>query len=270
MKTFVDYIEDSCAGLKDDKILYSYKRMIYEEITERANEITASGLKDERVLDDLIRDEYPNLKDNYKSYYAAKTKELRAKKARKMIAIGSVFYAVMVIVVYLGISFMTQNWAASWLIIIGGYFSLIIFLLSFAIKKLCTMKRIFHPIARILTAICVMMATVFVFLFALAHFHMAKAWTIVLMGIMAMFIADAVFATVTKQKLVVINYFLYIPAVFAMLYIVLGAFAVIPWNIGWLLVIFGLILDAVIMMSIVAENSRYTYHSEEDDVWNAN
>lgn len=270
MKTFVDYIEESCAGLKDDEILYSYKRMIYDEITERANEITASGLKDERVLDDLIRDEYPDLKGNYKSYYNAKTKKLREKRRTKLTAIGSVFYFFIVLIVYFGVSFLTQKWGASWLIIVGGYFALIILWLSFAIKKLCRMKKIFHPVARILTAICVMMATVFVFLFALAYLHMPKAWTIVLMGIMAMFIADAIFATVTKQKLVVINYFLYIPAVFAMLYIVLGAFAVVPWNWGWLLVIFGLILDAVIMMSIVAENSRYTYHSEEADVWNAN
>ncbi len=270
MKTFVDYIEESCAGLKDDKILYGYKRMLYEEITERANEITASGLKDERVLDDLIRDEYPNLKENYKSYYNAKTKEIRAKRSRKLIAIGSVFYAIMVIVAYLGISFLTQSWGTTWLIIIGGYFSLIIFLLSFAIKKLCTMKRIFHPIARILTAICIMMATVFVFLFALAYLHMPRAWTIVIVGIMVMFIADAVFATVTKQKLFIINYFLYIPSVFTMLYIVLGAFSVVSWKWGWLLIILGLIIDAVIMMSVVADNSKYVYHQEVEDVWNEN
>ena len=83
MNSFVDYIEESCAGLRDDKILYNYKRMLYDEITERANQITASGLKDEKVLDDLIRDEYPNIKENYKSYYDAKTKKLREKRRTK-------------------------------------------------------------------------------------------------------------------------------------------------------------------------------------------
>lgn len=115
-----------------------------------------------------------------------------------------------------------------------------------------------------------MMATVFAFLFALAFLHMAKAWTIVLMGIIAMFVADAVFATVTKQKLYIINYFLYIPSIFTMLFVILGAFSVVSWRWGWLLIILGLIIDAVIMMSIAAENSRYHYHQEVEDVWNEN
>jgi len=270
MNTFVDYIEESCAGLKDDRILYNYKRMLYDEITQRANQITASGLKDEQVLSDLIRDEYPDLKQNYKSYYNAKMKELREKRRTKLTAIGSVFSFVIMFIAYFGISFLTHQWASSWLIIVGCVFALIIVWLSFAIRKLCKMKKIFHPIARILTAICIMLVTVFAFLFALAYLHMAKAWTIVLMGIMAMFIADAVFATVTKQKLFIINYFLYIPAICTMLFIILGAFAVVPWRWGWLLIILGVIIDAVIMMSIVAENSRYKYNQEAEDVWNEN
>lgn len=270
MNSFVDYIEESCAGLRDDKILYNYKRMLYDEITERANQITASGLKDEKVLGDLIRDEYPNIKENYKSYYDAKTKKLREKRRIKLTAIGSVFTFIIMFIAYFGVSFSTHRWSNSWLIIVGGIFGLIILWLSFAIKKLCTMKKIFHPVARILTAICIMMATVFAFLFALAFLHMAKAWTIVLMGIIAMFVADAVFATVTKQKLYIINYFLYIPSIFTMLFVILGAFSVVSWRWGWLLIILGLIIDAIIMMSIAAENSRYHYHQEVEDVWNEN
>jgi len=78
-------------------------------------------------------------------------------------------------IAYFGVSFSTHSWSNSWLIIVGGIFGLIILWLSFAIKKLCTMKKIFHPAARILTSICIMMATVFAFLFALAFLHMAKA-----------------------------------------------------------------------------------------------
>ena len=162
MNSFVDYIEESCAGLRDDKILYNYKRMLYDEITERANQITASGLKDEKVLGDLIRDEYPNIKENYKSYYDAKTKKLREKRRIKLTAIGSVFTFIIMFIAYFGVSFSTHRWSNSWLIIVGGIFGLIILWLSFAIKKLCTMKKIFHPVARILTAICIMMVTVFV------------------------------------------------------------------------------------------------------------
>lgn len=99
---------------------------------------------------------------------------------------------------------------------------------------------------------------------------MAKAWTIIIMGIIVMFIADAVFATVTRQKMYIINYFVYIPSIFTMLFVILGAFSIVSWNWGWLLIILGLIVDAVIMMSIVAENSRYKYNQEVEDIWSEN
>ena len=61
MKDFIEYIESSCSGIADTPTLYRYKKKILDEITERANEITHSGLKDEAVLCDLIKDEYPDL-----------------------------------------------------------------------------------------------------------------------------------------------------------------------------------------------------------------
>ena len=65
MKDFIEYIESSCSGIADTPTLYRYKKKILDEITERANEITHSGLKDEAVLCDLIKDEYPDLQEPY-------------------------------------------------------------------------------------------------------------------------------------------------------------------------------------------------------------
>ena len=65
MKDFIEYIETSCAKLPDNHITYLYKKQILDEMTDRANEVTHSGLKDEKVLADLMADEYPNLDGNY-------------------------------------------------------------------------------------------------------------------------------------------------------------------------------------------------------------
>ena len=168
---------------------------------------------------------------------------------------------------YFAISFTTRRWDITWLIIVGGIFALVIYLLSFGIKRLCKMRRVFHPIARILIAISIMMATVFIFLFCLMLVPMPNPWTIIPCGIIAMFVSDAVFAAVTRQKLAIINYLLYIPAAAAMLYVVLGAQSVVPWTPGWLIVILGVLADLAVMAGVIINNSKYFY-KQEDDEWN--
>lgn len=267
MKDFIEYIESSCSGIADTPTLYRYKKKILDEITERANEITHSGLKDEAVLCDLIKDEYPDLQEGYKKFAEEERLKKRASLMRKLIAVGSVAFLAIIFFMYFAISFTTRRWDITWLIIVGGIFALVIYLLSFGIKRLCKMRRVFHPIARILIAISIMMATVFVFLFCLMLVPMPNPWTIIPCGIIAMFVSDAVFAAVTRQKLAIINYLLYIPASAAMLYVVLGAQSVVPWTPGWLIVILGVLVDLAVMAGVIINNSRYVY-KQEDDEWN--
>ena len=61
MERFIDYIESSCSGLGKSHSAYRYKKKVLDEMTERANEITRTGLKDEKVLCDIITEEYPDL-----------------------------------------------------------------------------------------------------------------------------------------------------------------------------------------------------------------
>lgn len=241
MKDFIDYIENSCKGLPDSPTLYRYKKKMLDLATERANEITHSGLSDDKVLLDLIKDEFPDIKDGFSAFAEEEKATNRAKLMRKLIAIGSTAFVLLLFIVYFAVSFSAGRWDITWLMIVGGFSALIIYLLSFAIKRLCKMKKIFQPIARLLTALCIMLATVFAFLFCLMVVPMSKPWTIVLGGVIGLFIADGVFAAVTKQKLAFINYFLYIPASAALLYVILGAYEVVPWSPGWIIVIGGVL-----------------------------
>lgn len=265
MKDFVNYIEDSCKDIKDSATLYKYKKKMLDTITERADEITHSGLTDNDVLYDLIACEYPDIKGGYEKFAEEEKKKKRASFMRKLIAIHSVAYFILTFVVYFAVSFITKRWDVSWLIIIGGIFSLIIYLVSFIIRRLCKMKRIFHPIARALTAGCIMLFTVFVFLFCLMLVPMSEEWTVIPAGLIVLFIADSIFAHLTRQKFAIINYFLYIPASFALLYVILGAYNIVPWSPGWLMVLLGVAVDLIIAAGIVMSNMRYTIHSADEE-----
>lgn len=270
MKDFIDYIEDSCAEIPDGAVLYRYKRELLEKMTERANEITHSGLKDEQVLCDLIKDEYPDIRSDYNRYALEEKRKRRAKFKRKLIAICSSALAVILLVAFFTVSFATHRWDVTWLMPVGGVFLGLIYFTHFGIRRLFKMRRLFHPVARVLTALCVMLLTTFAFLVCVAATDIPNPWAILPMGVILALVIDAVLAHFTYQKLAVINYLVYIPIIAALLYVVLGAYYIVPWSPGWLIIVLGVPVDLIVVIAAILNNSKYIYRQEVEDVWNEN
>ena len=182
-------------------------------------------------------------------------------------------YILCIIVLFLGISFMYRAmgmnvWGKTWLIVVDGILLWVVYLLNLGVKKLTSLRRIFHLFARICLGMEVMVLSVAVFLFVLVIVGYPKSWIILIAGVAAIFIADAVYAAATKRKLRMINYLIYIPAVATMLYIILSAVGVLMWNTGWMLIIFSLVLDFLVMYASFARNRQYK--QEVVDTWKEN
>ena len=174
-------------------------------------------------------------------------------------------FLLLILVTYFIVSDATGDWGRTWLIIVGGIFSMIIFYTSFLIKRLYHWHRFLHPLARVLIAGCIMLVAVFAFLFVLMMYNPGYSWVFVILGIMISFVADLIFAFRTKQKFRTIFLFAYIPAIFAMLYIILAGMGIISWFTGWLLVLAGVCVDLVIFMSIIMHNAKYFMYKQEDE-----
>lgn len=265
LKNFIEYIENSCKNIKDSHISYKYKRKILDEMTERANEITGAGLRDEKVIADLIAQEYPDLEQNYYVYEKEEKKKARASLLRKIFAVGGVLFFISIFIAYFSVSKSTGAWDKTWLIIVGGIFSMIIFYTSFLIKRLYHWHRFLHPLARVLIATCIMLVAVFTFLFVLMMYNPGFSWIFVILGILLCFVSDLIFAFRTKQKFRTVSLFVYIPAIFAMLYIILAGMGIISWLTGWLLVFAGVGVDLIIFMSIIVHNAKYFMYKQEDE-----
>ncbi len=265
MKNFIEYIEDSCKNIKDTQISYKYKRQLLDEMTERANEITHAGLRDEKVLTDLIADEYPDIEGNYYVYEKAEKKKARASLLRKLFAIGGVIFFIAIFVAYFSISKTTGAWGKTWLIIVGGIFAMIIFYTSLLIKRLYLWKRWLHPLARVLMAGCIMLFSVFMFLFVLIMLDPGMSWVIIIAGVLMSLIADLIFAFATKQKFRTVFAFIYMPAISTMLYIILAGSHVISWLGGWPLIFAGVIIDLIVAFAIISHNAKYFMYKQEDE-----
>lgn len=268
MDKFIEYIESSLPKNGNGDILYKFKREKLEEMTRRANEITARGITDSRVVDDLIISEYPDLKSDYEKYYIEKTASQRSKKAFFLNLIGSAIYLLTLIVSYLSVSFITQNWGQSWLIIVNGICLWVCYLLAVGAKKLTSMRRFLHPVARLMLGGAVMVFFVTVFLFCLVVLKAPHSWVIVIAGIAMMFVCDSIYIAVTKQKLAILSYLVYIPAFSAMLYIILSGINLISWFTGWIIIPLSLILNLAIIFIAIAKNTRVK--QEVEDVWKEN
>lgn len=265
MKDFIEYIETSCAGLPDNHITYLFKKQILDEMTDRANEMTHAGLRDEKVLADLMADEYPDLPAQYKVWSKEYKKKKLAKTLRLVMGIGGVIFFIAMFIAYFEVSKATGAWDKTWLIIVGGIFAMIIFYISFLIKRICRMRRLFHPIARILLAGCVMLFTVFMFLFWLMMIPELTFWPILMAGIILMLLADIAFAFATKQKFRTVTAFVYMPVISTMLYIILAAYNVIGWVTGWPVILLGLLADLIGIICIAVGNAKYFMYKKEDD-----
>lgn len=266
MKSFIDYIETSCSALKNNRSTYLYKKKVLDRMMTRSHELKKSGLKDEKVILDLLVQENGNLEEGYADFLIQEKKNKRKKMMKIGFPVGGFAALLLILAVYFIISDVTGAWSKTWLIIVGGIFSMVIFYLSFAIRKLCTMRRIFHPIARVLIAGCVMLITVFAFLFCLMTLPTLTTWPIVIAGVGLMLIADIIFAFVTKQKFRTVSLLLYMPAIATFIYIISAAYRIVTWSGGWTIILLGAVADVVYIISTIMSNMKYfTYRQEVDE-----
>ena len=264
MQKIIDYIEKSCSGLKDNQVTYYYKRKLLDGMSQRATEMIKAGLKDENVILDLIADEYGDIEKGYAQFLEERKKEQRKKLMKIAFPVGGLIFLIMTFIVYFAVSSHTSAWDKSWLIIVGNIFAMIIFYLSFAINKLCHMRRVFHPIARAVIIGCVMITMVFAFLFQLMMLpENFIVWPILPAGVAIALVADLVFAYTTKQKFRTISFFVYMPVIATMLYIIFAAYGIVSWVAGWPIILLGLVVDLLYIVKIVMSNMKYFMYNKE-------
>lgn len=270
MKIFIDTIEDACKDVKYSEILYKYKRKLLDEMNDRACDVKQSGLTDESVVADIILSEYPDIRGDFDRYYAAEKKRKKEAIQHKLLFIGTPLLILLAVAIYVVQGILFNVWSGRWLIIVGTVFAMCILCALAGIRKILRLKKIFHPIARLLTAGSVMLVAVFIFLLCGVTIGWSSTWPIIPGGVMALLLGDLAFAFATHQKFSMINAFLYIPAIFAMLYVILAACGIVTWGRGWALIFIGIALDAVIGLGILLDNARFKYKQEVEDVWKEN
>ncbi len=258
------YIEGVFKNVPYDDILLKFEKKLIDEWEEMRLRVVRSGLADEKVMFDLFLSFHPDLKGEYAAFRKAELKKRREKTIHKLLLWGTPVYYLLMTAVYLGVSFITHNWRQSWLIVIAFVTLWVDTAGMLLILEIASKRRLFHPIARVILGLSVMMTAVMVYLTGLMLADIPHWWVVFPAGVTVMYCADAVFAYVTGQKLRIINYLIYVPAAAPMFYVFLAGIHAIPWHPGWLIVPLSVVVDVLIIIAKIMENRKYVYRPGED------
>ena len=263
MHGMADHIENELKNIPYDDILLKFERKILEECKESEEHLRYAGLTDEKIITDLLISEHTELPAEYETFRRDELRKRKEKARHNFLLKGTPVYYLLMIVCYLAVSFLTRDWERSWLIIIG-FVTLWVDAVGLTfIREISSKRRLFHPAARVILGLAVMMTTSFIYLIGLIVFRIPDFWVMFPAGVFVMFCADAIFARVTDQKLRIINYLIYVPAAMPMIYVVLCGTRVLPWHPGWLLMPLSVLIDIGIIIGKLIDNRKYIYRPEE-------
>ena len=269
MERFVQYLDSVLPNEHGNELLYRFKKGILDDMNSRAIEVTSrGGIQSRKVIEDLIISEHSDLKEEYRQYEAAHKAREKSRRAFFGNIIGSVAFILLLVATFLAISFATSMWRYTWIIVVDGILLWVDYLLLLGVRKLMTLKRIFHFFARILLFGAVVVTMVAVFLTVVALTDLPHSWLIVIFGLMLAFICDGVFANIINARLKLLYWLIYVPVISVFLFIIIGALHLIPWGVAWLIIPLSLVVDLIIVWSAIRKNR--SEKMEVADIWNEN
>lgn len=265
MNNFLEYIESSFKNMKETESLYKYKQKLIAEMTERANELVATGLRDDKIIAQIIMEEYPDIAGEYKKQQKIKKQSrsfFRKGAAASVGAVGGVFALV---VVFLLVSFITNAWAKTWLILVGGIFVGLIAVMVLLAGKMTKKKGRLTIPARLLCFISVILFAVLWFLIMKVGFNVNSSWISFLLMVPLGMVLDVVLTMLLNKKTGILSLVFYLPVIFTLLYVTLGIAGIMPWHPGWILILVGILADLAIVLVRLLKGTKE--QEEEDMSW---
>ena len=262
--TFTDYAESALKNLPNTKSAYLYKQEVISKMTARANELVKSGLSDSNVINELVISEFRNIEKEY--YLSRQSKNLKtARKKKASLSVLGVFgYTILLVTAYLAASFVTGSWGKTWLILVAGILLPVAAFCVLAASKSGGKGFVRSVASRMLISGAIFLVATVSFLLMVVFAGIGKSWLIFLGAAMLSLITDAAMAFACKQKSAIITLVLNIPAIGALLYVILGILGAVPWHPGWVIILISVIFDIAVVAARIVGSSKMEV---EDEQW---
>ena len=269
MKTVLGFIDEAFRQIPETDRAYKFKMQLVSEVTERANELTHRGIKDEKVIEDLIISEHPDIKGEFENVLREEKREKRRKYFVALNSLGTIIFSLVVLIAFFIHLFKVDN-GLSWIILVAGASVISAYYTFLGCRRFIKKREIiFHITTRLQLAFTIMLAFALAFFIMLFKFNIIHSWVMFPAGAIAVLVCDGLFAHFSHQRFAVFMYLAYIPLAAAILYVILAVTGAVSWQTGWLLIPLAFIADAVIIAIRLIIGKKDNEEVEEDSVWNA-
>lgn len=266
MEKLNNYIDKAFENIKSTKYSDKFKNKLLYDFTERSNELTHAGLKDDNVIFDIIAGEHPDIRKEYSEYVSQLKKKKRSRYNRTISILCVVVYLLLTVVAYLSLSFTTEKWNITWIIPVSMILVLFIYFSACMIKKLSKQKSLFHPISRILLAIDTYAVCTMVFLVLNFLVGYSKSWIVFVINVVVMQLADILYSVLSHQRFALIYILAYLVPISAITYVSLSLLNVTQWKSGWLIIVAGIIIDLfIIIFRLMTSQNNISFDGENED-----
>jgi hypothetical protein len=237
LSRFQSFLKEEFKGLPNTDEVTDFKDELLGNLMDKAEELKAKDLSEDEIFQQCVQSI-----DGYKETL----KELKGKPALVRL-LYALMYFTLVIGAYLAVSFVTEEWRLTWLIIVEGAFLFTVGLLgslsvkAFAKKKYLHFRALAVPISAILVTGVFLAVSMLMDLWKIS-------WIAYLFLPILIIIVDLIIGAFSRpNKIIVPESIALIMLLSVMSYVVLGILGILSWHPYWLIILGGALISLGIL-----------------------
>ncbi|MDR1940295.1 MAG: hypothetical protein LBQ40_05840 [Clostridiales bacterium] len=261
---FRKYLDKKFAGYKKSKALNDFKEEVFLDLCERYDDFKKQGLSDKESFDKSIE-----LMGDYSD--ALKTIDANTPKPTiitysKLLVSASLLYFTVLVIAYIGVSFIIDSFKSTWLILLIGGSVYVVFMLFLSSKNAYANKN--NARMRFNMSIIFLAVTLLIY-FSVSFLteDWARTWLIIVDLFACWMTADALMSKIKYKNMPIpfrtgVNVMLWTTAIYLTFSIL--ASGVLPgvWKYSWLIVLLGVAVNGAI--AVARYYKRYLGETKSD------
>jgi len=257
LKDYTEIVDVGLAEFESDisllPALNKFKLEKKAAMRDRELLLRRRGLSDEHIIQDLIVSENMDIKNEFLSKIKRDEKNKAERRAMIAKVLLAVIYFMIVGMIFFLDEYINEDFEHSWLIPVAGILFFVIFLFLMP-NRFHYGGRRFVPVHY---ALMISTALVAVFVWLIFEIVFKMEYSIIIMTIALSIITffDAVVPWIMNYRHAVAHTVISLPLCGAFVYLTVGFAGLVPWRIGWLIIIAAIAL--AIGVFLIAYNRKY-------------
>lgn len=265
---FKTYLEEQFRQIAPTRAAMEYRKTMLARMLDRAQELRIRGLKDEELIYNTVIGELGDFSKTLRDYENDTVNKELTKRRSFLATVATITYVFLITLVFLIVGGVTHKWHPSWLILVGGI--MVGLTAVCAIVAVAFAKKKTFVIARVASAACVVLLSVFVFLILQIVARLNGSWLTFLAMVAVLVLVDTAIAFASDSKLKWVELPACVEVLCVMLYVMLGiclndnGIANI-WHPGWIMCLGGVLVALVEgVVALVRLNSSKERKNKND------